>query len=131
MPTCAYCGRETGNAKFCSNQCQKDLEWAGVKAGIERTGVIPVGQCGSSRWAKRYIVETRGLRCEVCGGTEWMGRPMPLVLDHMNGDSSDWRVANLRLVCGNCDMQLPTYKSRNRGKGRAWRRQRYAEGRSY
>ena len=26
--------------------------------------------------------------------------------------------------------QLPTYKSRNRGSGRAWRRQRYADGRS-
>jgi hypothetical protein len=103
----------------------------GVKAGIERTGVIPVGRSGSPRWAKRYLREACGWRCEVCGGTEWRGGPMPLVLDHVNGDAGDWRVVNLRLVCGNCDMQSPTYKSRNRGKGRAWRRGRYAEGKSY
>ena len=38
---------------------------------------------------------------------------------------------NLRLVCPNCDSQLPTYKSRNRGSGRHSRRQRYRDGQSY
>ncbi|BBH17026.1 hypothetical protein Back2_13130 [Nocardioides baekrokdamisoli] len=38
---------------------------------------------------------------------------------------------NLRLVCPNCDSQLPTFKARNRGQGRAWRKQRYADGKSY
>lgn len=128
---CAGCGKETANAKFCSNQCQRDSDWARMKVEIERTGVIPIPVSGNPAWAKRYLRDTRGLRCEVCGGTEWMGRPMPLELDHVNGDAGDWRVANLRLVCGNCDMQLPTYKSKNRGNGRAWRRKRYAEGRSY
>lgn len=56
---------------------------------------------------------------------------MPLIVDHINGNPEDDRLENLRLVCGNCDMQLPTYKSRNLGNGRAWRRQRYAEGKSY
>lgn len=102
-----------------------------MKARIHRTGVIPIGPSGDPARAKRYLIETRGLTCEVCEGTEWMGRPMPLVLDHVNGNAADWRVSNLRLVCGNCDMQLPTYKSRNRGKGRAWRRKRYADGKSY
>jgi hypothetical protein len=50
-----------------------------------------------------------------------------LVLDHVDGDASNNRRNNLRLVCPNCDSQLPTYKSRDRGNGRAWRRQRHAE----
>ena len=33
-------------------------------------------------------------------------------------------------VCGNCNMQLPTFASKNRGNGRFYRRQRYAEGKS-
>lgn len=47
-----------------------------------------------------------------------MGKPIPLVLDHINGHSGDWRLDNLRLVCGNCNMMLPTYKNKNRGNGR-------------
>jgi hypothetical protein len=77
------------------------------------------------------VLETQGRCCAICGITEWRGEPVPLVLDHVNGLSSDWRVSNLRLVCGNCDMLLPTFKSRNRGRGRAWCRERYEKGLSY
>lgn len=56
---------------------------------------------------------------------------MPLILDHVDGDSDNWYLTNLRLVCGNCDMQLPTYKSKNWGNGRASRRKRYADAKSY
>lgn len=52
--------------------------------------------------------------CEICGiGPEWQGKPMPLILDHINGVNNDHRLKNLRFVCSNCDCQLPTYKSRN------------------
>ena len=54
-------------------------------------------------------------RCACCGiGPEWQGKPMPLILDHINGVNNDNRLENLRFVCSNCDSQLDTYKSRNR-----------------
>jgi hypothetical protein len=81
--------------------------------------------------SKRYIKEKTGHKCSICLIQEWQGKPVPLVLDHISGNSEDWSITNLRLVCGNCDMQLPTYKSKNKGNGRAFRRQRYAEGKSY
>ena len=55
--------------------------------------------------------------CEI--GPEWMGKPMPLILDHINGINNDNRLDNLRFVCSNCDSQLDTYKSRNRKRVRA------------
>lgn len=53
------------------------------------------------------------------------------MLDHIDGDAANNRRDNLRMVCPNCDSQLPTFKSRNRGKGRHSRRERYANGQSY
>lgn len=53
------------------------------------------------------------------------------MLDHIDGDATNNHRDNLRMVCSNCDSQLPTFKSRNRGNGRHFRRERYAEGKSY
>ena len=56
-------------------------------------------------------------KCQCCGiGPEWLGKPMPLILDHINGIHNDNRLENLRFVCSNCDSQLPTYKARNIGR---------------
>lgn len=53
--------------------------------------------------------------CGICGlGPIWNGKPMPLILDHINGINNDNRLENLRFVCSNCDSQLDTYKSKNR-----------------
>lgn len=68
-------------------------------------------------YVKREIRERKLIDyvCSVCGiGPEWLGKPMPLILDHINGISNDNRLENLRFVCSNCDTQLPTYKSKNR-----------------
>ncbi|GGR97903.1 hypothetical protein Snoj_60800 [Streptomyces nojiriensis] len=41
--------------------------------------------------------------CGMCGTPpEWGGRPMTLEIDHVNGDWSDDRQENLRLLCPNC-----------------------------
>jgi len=53
--------------------------------------------------------------CKICGQEPvWCGKPMPLILDHVNGVNNDNRLENLRFVCSHCDTQLPTYKSKNR-----------------
>lgn len=54
--------------------------------------------------------------CEECGARRWRGQPIPLELDHVNGDRSDNRLENLRLLCPNCHALTPTYRGRNIGR---------------
>lgn len=54
-------------------------------------------------------------KCYICGLKEhWNGKPIVLVLDHINGKHFDHRLNNLRLLCPNCDSQTETFKGRNR-----------------
>ena len=74
--------------------------------------------------AKRYLIHHNGNKCSICGTEEWQGKDVPLVCDHIDGDSTNNNIENFRLVCANCDAQLPTYKSKNK-KGRKYDRDYY------
>jgi hypothetical protein len=51
--------------------------------------------------------------CEMCGQEEmWRGARMSLILDHINGVPDDNRLANLRIVCANCNATLDTHCGR-------------------
>ena len=53
-------------------------------------------------------------KCSGCGRRSWRRQPIPLELDHVNGDNKDNRLTNLRLLCPNCHALTPTYRSKNR-----------------
>lgn len=57
-------------------------------------------------------------RCERCDREEWQGQPIPLELDHRDGDRTNNLLENLRLLCPNCHAFTPTYRGRNIGNGR-------------
>jgi hypothetical protein len=90
---------------------------------VESGKLLNYSEPGARRIAKKYLTHKHGNTCSVCNTTEWMGHPVPLVCDHISGDSSDNEINNFRLVCCNCDAQLPTFKSKNRGKGRQYDRE--------
>ena len=73
------------------------------------------GTARSSKLKERLYREgLKERRCELCGQDEqWRGRRMSLILDHENGDSTDNRLENLRVVCPNCNATLDTHCGRN------------------
>lgn len=109
---------------YCNNKCSSEFRRKITNLKIE------AGVQTSQSSLRRYLKE-KSSKCSICQGEFWMGKQMPLVMDHIDGNPYNNSLDNLRLVCGNCDMQLPTYKSKNKGSGRAYRRERYKQGKSF
>jgi protein-arginine kinase activator protein McsA len=132
--TCHGCGITVAgrrSRRFCSNSCQRAFERSERVATWLVTGEAYPGS-GRSHYVRLHVLKEQEGRCAICDlPSEWNGAPLALVLDHVDGDSTNNAHENLRLVCPNCDSQLTTYKSRNRGRGRHTRRTRYADGLSY
>jgi hypothetical protein len=134
MFECLGCGAvQLGRRKrkFCSNACQREVERQELVALWLRTGIANPGS-GQGHYVRRYLAEQQHNCCALCDSSNrWNGAPLTFVLDHIDGDSTNNQRSNLRLICPNCDSQLPTYKARNRGRGRHARRVRYANGQSF
>lgn len=122
-PNCLNCTQPLPayHRKYCSNKCQSIFD---MKKSIS-TGNY------SARTAKKFLMQENGNKCKICSNEEWQGKPIPIELDHIDGDSTNNELNNLRLLCPNCHAQTSTYKGKNVGSGRAYRRQRYREGKSY
>ena len=60
---------------------------------------------------RRALVELDvPLECDVCHVTdEWMGRPLVLHVDDIDGDYANCTRQNLRFLCPNCHSQTPSY----------------------
>jgi hypothetical protein len=127
--SCLVCENEVkkGASKYCSLKCQQTYHFN------QRLSDWINGDCStkSRNFFRRYLTETFGYKCSCCNISEWNGKSIVLEIDHIDGNFENNKPENLRFICPNCHSQTDTYKARNMGKGRHYRRERYAAGQSY
>lgn len=128
--TCLYCNKKyktskNSTGKYCSTQCsasyrknQKIKDWLNGKH---------TPSCSAIR---RYLKELKEYKCEICNLSVWNNLPIPLEVDHKDGNHKNNQLDNLRLLCPNCHAQTPTYKAKNKGNGREYRRERWKVGKT-
>jgi hypothetical protein len=68
----------------------------------------------SHKLKKRLLKEGfKSHKCESCGLTEWLSKPIPLELHHIDGNQYNNILSNLKLVCLNCHALTDNYRARN------------------
>lgn len=50
--------------------------------------------------------------CEVCGLREWLDRPIPLEVHHLDGNSHNNELQNLQILCPNCHSLTDNYRGK-------------------
>lgn len=129
---CINCGdtvqTKNPNRKFCSNECCANHKNKKRFRQIESGNInLP------TRAYKKYLIYKHSEKCMECGWCEVnkTSNTIPIELEHIDGDSSNNKLDNLKLLCPNCHSLTPTYKALNKGKGRHKRMERYHSGKSF
>jgi hypothetical protein len=68
-----------------------------------------------SYYLKLRLIGSKVLQpvCDQCKLTQWLDKPIPLELDHIDGDGENNVLSNLRLLCPNCHALTTTYRAKN------------------
>lgn len=123
MANCLYCNKKLENTqtKYCSPKCQQayqnqqyiDLWQAGLEDGR-------VGQFGTSKRIRNYLLMKADYKCELCGWGEinpFTGT-LPLEIHHKDGDYRNNEEDNLQVLCPNCHSLTENIKGANRNSER-------------
>ena len=116
---CLNCGAECRN-KFCSNECsQKFKHIKAYENFLDNNEDFQRANYHPAKHFYDFFLNEQNCKCDICGcKDEHNGKKLVFVCDHIDGDASNNKRENHRLICPNCDSQLDTFKSKNKNSAR-------------
>ena len=92
-----------------------------VKNATPRTedNVFCINSTADQKTLRRYFynLTKENYVCSICGlKPVWQGKPLTLILDHIDGYNKNNVLSNLRWVCPNCNIQLDTTSGKHNKK---------------
>ena len=102
--------------QYSGNQGRKGVERASNELSLEE--YLATSKDIQTNKVRNKILK-EGLkphRCECCGLTEWMGKPIPLELHYIDGDRTHNELSNYQLLCPNCHAMTENYRGKNSRK---------------
>lgn len=135
-----YCSRSCANSRNFTQatrdlKSEKILVWLDSLSDVERKKLFgenifkaqkirqqqqfdclmtdSIEEMSHERRRKRILVEQHG-KCNRCGIDEWLGEPISLELEHIDGDSNNNVRENVECLCPNCHSLTPTWRGRNK-----------------
>jgi hypothetical protein len=106
--------------KFCNNKCQGICRSKNTFKDIEN-GNLNYHQ----ETFKKYLIYKFGEKCMECGWCKVNNytKKIPIQIEHIDGNSENNEIKNLKLLCPNCHSLTSTWGGANKGNGRSKRKE--------
>lgn len=122
---CISCDTEftaKGNQKFCSHSCQQRKKSNdSIRQWLNGETFGYTGKAANlKKPIRKYLFETRGSACSVCGWDERhpVDGAILTEIDHIDGDAHNCHPVNLQILCPNCHSKTPNHRARNKKSSR-------------
>lgn len=120
---CLQCGEkhttENAKGKFCNNICSAKFKHKQTYDDFLNNNDKYCEGNYTPKSFKDFFLNEQNNKCAVCGIEPiWANKNLVFVLDHIDGDASNNKRNNLRLICPNCDSQTSTFKSKTKNSTR-------------
>lgn len=109
--------RKRTACQFCGLLTENPRQQGGHNIGCKKRNSVPFNDL-SLRVKRDILLKECNFTCTICNNSKHNGFPIPLEIDHIDGNSDNDCKENLRIICPNCHALTPNFKSKNKnGRG--------------
>ena len=79
---------------------------------------LPWDQIKDNFYKRKRLIKEDGHCCQKCRNSTWQDKPIPLEVEHKDGNNNNWERSNVWMLCPNCHALTDTYRGKNKNNGR-------------